>query len=129
MRRSWIFLLALVFYTAGAAENTAEWHATTWQGERAITAASAGWKAIVSLERARLVHFGRDDSETNLLFAPATTHDPAGWGGHRVWLGPQATWAGGWPPPAAWEQSGAESFSLSDGTLRLVIPDAGDGWP
>lgn len=123
-------LLFAVFFCSGrAAENIAEWQTTKWNGERAVVAVSSGWKAIVSIERARLVHFGRADHGDNLLFAPATKRDSAGWGGHRLWLGPQSTWAGGWPPPAAWEQSGAESFSQADGMLRLVMPDAGDGWP
>lgn len=125
----WIFFLAAFFSAAHAAENATEWVSTTWNGERAFVAASSGWKAIVSLERGRLVHFGRAADETNLLFAPATKQDAAGWGGNRLWLGPQSSWSGGWPPPSAWEHSGAESFSQADGTLRLVIPDAGDGWP
>jgi hypothetical protein len=65
-----------------------------------------------------------------LLFAPPTRDTPAGWGGHRVWLGPQATWSKGWPPPAAWEHSGvADSFTVVHGVLRLSMPDPADGWP
>lgn len=125
----WIFFLAAFFSAAHAAEKKPEWQSTTWNGEHALVAVSSGWKAIVSLDRSRLVHFGRASDETNLLFAPTTKQDAAGWGGHRLWLGPQSTWSGGWPPPAAWEHSGAESFSQTEGTLRLVIPDAGEGWP
>lgn len=124
-----IIFFAVCFCSMRGAESTPEWRATTWNSERAVFAVSSGWKAIVSLERARLVHFGRADSADNLLFAPTSKQDPAGWGGHRLWLGPQSTWPGGWPPPAAWEHSGAESYSQAEGTLRLVVPDAGDGWP
>jgi len=125
----WIVFFAVCLSGMRAAENALEWQATTWNSERAVVAVSFGWKAIVSLERARLVHFGRADSENNLLFAPASKHDPAGWGGHRLWLGPQSTWTGGWPPPAAWERSGVESYSQTEGILRLVVPNAGNGWP
>ncbi len=124
-----IFLGVFFFCVARSAETRASWQPTTWNGERALVAESSGWKAIVSLERGRLVYFSHADSDANLLFAPATRHDAAGWGGHRLWLGPQSTWSAGWPPPAAWEHSGAESFSQQDGVLRLRMPDAGDGWP
>lgn len=112
-----------------AADRQTTWQPTQWQGERALISTSSGWKAIVSLERGRLVHFGPAGSDANLVFAPTTRDDPAGWGGDRVWLGPQTQWSQIWPPPAAWEHSGAESFNASSGTLRLVMPDAGDGWP
>jgi hypothetical protein len=112
-----------------AADLPTAWQSTQWHGERAMMSSSSGWKAIVSLERGRLVHFGPAGSETNLVFAPATRDDPAGWGGDRVWLGPQVQWSKIWPPPNAWEHSGAESFNVSAGTLRLIMPDAGDGWP
>ena len=94
-----------------------------------MVSTSAGWRAIVSLERGRLVHFGPAGGGRNLLFATADRADPAGWGGHRLWLGPQRQWASIWPPPAAWEHGGAESFTTGAGTLRLVLADAGDGWP
>ena len=112
-----------------AADLQTAWQPTQWNGERAVISTSSGWKAIVSLERGRLVHFGPAGSETNLVFAPTTRDDPAGWGGDRVWLGPQAQWSQIWPPPAAWEHSGADSVTISAGMLRLVMPDAGDGWP
>ena len=112
---------------ASAADGA--WSPIRWNGERALVSISRGWKAVVSLDRGRLVHFGPADRDTNLLFAPPARQDPAGWGGHRLWLGPQSTWATIWPPPAAWEQSGAESHSIEAGVLRLVMPDAGAGWP
>jgi hypothetical protein len=105
------------------------WQPTTWNGEKALVATHDGGKAIVSLERGRLVHFSSASSDRNLLFATATRNDPAGWGGHRLWLGPQSTWAKIWPPPAAWEHSGPESFTIDGGVLRMLMPDAGDGWP
>ncbi len=130
LRLSVIVLATCFFSAAHAGEKTETWQPVVWNGERALIANAPGWKAIVSLERGRLVHFGPSGSDTNLLFATSTRQDPLGWGGHRIWLGPQRTWAGGWPPPAAWEHSGAESFTVTDtGTLRLVLPDAGQGWP
>ena len=101
-----------------------------WHGENALVSASNGWRAIVSLDRGRLVHFGPDAADgPNLLFAPDTRDDPAGWGGHRVWLGPQARWPSIWPPPDAWEKSGPDFQTVTDGILRMLLPDAGDGWP
>ncbi|MEO6995347.1 MAG: hypothetical protein ABI273_17205, partial [Lacunisphaera sp.] len=127
-----LIILVAGFFCFGlgrAAELQTGWQPTQWQGERAMLSTSSGWKAIVSLERGRLVHFGPAGSETNLVFAPKTRDDPVGWGGDRVWLGPQAKWSKFWPPPVAWEQSGAESMSVAAGKLRLVMPEAGDGWP
>lgn len=128
----WLGLVACVALAARArAEEpaVAAWHPVTWNGEKAMAADSGGMTAIVSLERGRLVHFGSLVQKRNLLFAPATRDDPAGWGGHRLWLGPQRKWAAYWPPPAAWEHAGAESFTIELGQLRLAIPDAGEGWP
>ena len=85
------------------------WQPLSWNGERAFAAESHGWRAVVSVERARLVYFGAVGAEHNLLFAPATRTGPHGWGGHRLWLGPQSLW--NWPPPAAWESSPARSVS------------------
>ena len=128
--RTALFLLAACFFSvAHAVEKIGAWQPVVWSGERALVSSVPGWKAIVSLERGRLVHFGPTGSETNFLFATSTRDNPLGWGGHRLWLGPQKTWPQGWPPPVAWEHSGAESFTNVDGTLRLVLPDAGQGWP
>ena len=129
MRSALIFFAACCFVPAPAAEKTDSWQPTVWHGERALISTAPGWKAIVSLARGRLVHFGPAAGGTNLLFATASRDNPAGWGGHRLWLGPQRSWSKIWPPPDAWEHSGAESFTITDGTLRLVLPDAGDGWP
>ena len=122
-------LVASACIPGRAAASDTGWSGVSWQGERALASTAQGWKAVVSLQRGRLVHFGPADRDNNLLFSTATRTDAAGWGGHRVWLGPQSTWSQGWPPPAAWEHSGPESFSVESGVLRLVMPDAGDGWP
>lgn len=110
--------------------ETAAWQETTWRGERSFRAVAGDWAAIVSAERARLVYLGRGDGQRNLLFETADRSDPVGWGGHRVWLGPQATWSsGGWPPPTAWEKAPAERVMAREERIELVLPDAGDGWP
>jgi hypothetical protein len=114
---------------AAAAETSMPWTATVWRGERAFSADAQGWRAIVSVERGRLIYFGRAAEELNLLYAPATRDRPFDWGGHRLWLGPQFTWPGGWPPPVAWEKSAAERVDVAEGRLRLAVPDAGEGWP
>lgn len=127
-----LFLTGLFICGLGcavAAGVDGAWEPTTWQGEKALVSTSHGWKAIVSLERGRLMHFGPENTGANLLFAPAARSNHASWGGHRVWLGPQSTWSRGWPPPDAWESSAAESVAIADSTLRLSMPDAGDGWP
>ncbi|MBE2212306.1 MAG: hypothetical protein IAE82_00430, partial [Opitutaceae bacterium] len=53
------------------------WVETTWRGERAFVSESAGWRAIVSLERGRLVHFGPAGADDNLLFV-SPERGPAG---------------------------------------------------
>jgi hypothetical protein len=111
------------------ATSPADWQPVLWHGEKSLAATSGGWHAVVSLDRGRLIQFSPAGSDTNLLFAPPTREDPAGWGGHKVWLGPQKTWAAVWPPPPAWEHSAAQSHTIVDGTLRLRMPDGGDGWP
>ena len=108
--------------------GTAAWSATTWHGERAYELISGNWRAIVSVERARLVHFGpAAGNARNLMLETSTRSDRMGWSGHRVWLGPQSLWV--WPPPAAWEFSAAESVKVSGNRLELLMPDAGDGYP
>ncbi len=109
---------------AGGAWQPAEWH-----GERAFVSTSGEWRAIVSVARERLVYFGAAGGDRNLLFVPDSRDAAAGWGGHRIWLGPQATWPGGWPPPAAWEHSAAEAVRVTGDLLELTEPEAGDGWP
>lgn len=111
------------------AANAAEWTTTTWLGEPAWESRSAGWRAVVSVARARLMHFGPDGRDVNLLLAPATRENRNRLGGHRLWLGPQSEWRGGWPPPAAWEYRQPESVAQEAGVLRLVMPSTGDDWP
>jgi len=122
-------LLWLLGWT-GVAVCAAEWQPVTWNGEPALVSTSQGVKAIVSLERSRLMYFGPAERDANLLLAPPTRENRNVLGGHRLWLGPQSTWtAGFWPPPAAWEYSAPESQTVADGRLRLLMPDAGHGWP
>lgn len=113
-------------HTAGCAD---QWIATLWKGEKAFTSSSQGWKAIVSLERGRLVHFGPAAADFNLLYVPSNDDELVNFGGHRLWLGPQSMWSRFWPPPQAWESSGPEYCATDGGVLRMVMADTGDGWP
>jgi hypothetical protein len=125
-------LLSVVLLAGGAVAAQAgddTWQSTTWNGERAFVSTALGWKAVVSLDRGRLMYFGAATRELNLLLAPPSRANRDVLGGHRLWLGPQATWAKGWPPPDAWEYSAPESFANAGGVLRLLMPTAGDGWP
>lgn len=122
----------LPFLAAGllaVAARAVEWSSTTWHDEPAWESRAAGWRAVVSASRARLMHFGPDDGEVNLLLAPPTRENRNRLGGHRLWLGPQTEWKGFWPPPAAWEYRGAESVSAADGILRLTMAPTDDAWP
>ena len=104
------------------------WSGTTWHGERAYELVTAQWRAIVSVERGRLVHFAPAEAGArNLMLETVTRSDRMGWSGHRVWLGPQSLWV--WPPPNAWEFSAAESVKVSGNRIELLMPDAGDGYP
>lgn len=106
----------------------AVWEPAIWRGERAYALATATWRAVVSVERGRLVHFGPVEAPAgNLLFESATRDDPFSWGGHRVWLGPQSLW--GWPPPPAWERAAAEHVTATGDRLELLVPEAGAGYP
>lgn len=103
------------------------WIPTEWEGEAAFALSTDQWVAVVSTERARLIHFGKSKkSESNWLWAPERGGQ-FGWGGHVVWLGPQSEW--GWPPPKAWERSAAEDVLVEGARLSLQLSDAGDGWP
>lgn len=122
-------LLAACLALLAAPGRTAEWREAVWHGEPAWTSASAGWRAVVSVTRARLMHFGPDGSDVNLLLAPTTRENRNRLGGHRLWLGPQAEWPGGWPPPAAWEYREPVLIGIEDETLRFVMPSTNDAWP
>lgn len=127
MPRGLLCLLAVA--ALGAAARAADWTATTWHGEPAWASSAQGWRAVVSAARARLMHFGPDGADINLLLAPPTRANRNRLGGHRLWLGPQTEWPGFWPPPAAWEYQEAESATVEHGVLRLSMGDAGAGWP
>lgn len=122
------FLVSTSFALA-AESGAAAWRETTWNGERVFVASSAGREAIVSADRARLVYFGLEHEARNFLFLPSSRRDPAGWGGHRVWLGPQTDWAKNWPPPAGWDAMPPEHIKVDGPRLEFAIADAGGGWP
>lgn len=124
-----LLLVACSCPMVNATNPAAEWQPIIWLNEKALVSVSYGWKAVVSLERGRLMHFGPADGEINLLLAPPTRANPNIWGGHRVWLGPQSNWPKIWPPPKEWELSGPESFTNEGGALRLLMADTKDGWP
>jgi hypothetical protein len=105
------------------------WQPTRWHGEEAYVCETRWWRAVVSIDRGRLVHFGPPGDPVGYLHAPASRDDPEGWGGHRVWLGPQSAWPAVWPPEPAWEASAAESFRVEGRQLFLVMPASGYGWP
>jgi hypothetical protein len=124
------WLICLLLLTGlGARLAGAEWSPITWNREAAYASSSAGWRAVVSVVRGRLMHFGPAGSDLNLLLAPTGTINRNRLGGHRLWLGPQAEWPHGWPPPDAWEYRAPESVATEAGVLRLAMPPTGDAWP
>ena len=127
MIRPLLTVIVLVGCAAGARAGDDTWQPATWNGEKAFVSTAQGWKAVVSLERGRLMYFGAAARDLNLLLAPPSRANRDVLGGHRLWLGPQSFW--GWPPPAAWEFSGPETVTTAGGVLRLLMPDAGAGWP
>src|SRR5690606_35753234 len=127
--RRLVALAAAIGAASAALASDGGWIPVRWQDENAYELRQSEWRAIVSVNRGRLVHFGPADREENLLVAVASKDTPAGWGGHRVWLGPQNAWAPFWPPPAAWEKSAAEKVTVGGNTLTLEMPPAGQGWP
>jgi hypothetical protein len=105
------------------------WSTVQWQGEQAYALETPAWRAIVSVERARLVHFGPVGQDTNLVAVTPAKNGNERWGGHSVWLGPQLSWARFWPPLPAWEWSVPDDVTSVGPRLTLTLPDAGDGWP
>lgn len=124
----WARLLVLLLL-GGLSAGAADWQRVTWNGEAAYASSTPGWRAVVSVTRGRLMHFGPADSDYNLLLAPVSRADRNLLGGHRLWLGPQSTWASIWPPPVAWEYSEPESVEMAAGVLRLTMPATNDDWP
>jgi len=126
----WSFLCFLPAAFLRSAEPAAvTWQPVTWNGEPAWASSSGGWRAVVSVTRARLMHFGPAGGDVNLLLAPETRANPNRLGGHRLWLGPQASWSAFWPPPAAWEYREPVALTQSNGVLRLTMPASDEGWP
>jgi len=121
--------LLLLLLLGGFSARAADWQQVEWNGEAAYASSASGWRAVVSVTRGRLMHFGPADRDYNLLLAPVSRADRNLLGGHRLWLGPQLTWASIWPPPVAWEYSEPESVELAGGVLRLTMPATHDGWP
>jgi hypothetical protein len=123
--------LLLAFLLGGLVTQlpAGEWTLTQWNGEDAYASSSGDWRAVVSVARGRLMHFGPAGSELNLLLAPAGPQNRNRRGGHRLWLGPQAEWTHGWPPPDAWEYRAPESVTTEAGVLRLAMFPTGDAWP
>ncbi len=121
-------LVGVATSAAGSSADETHWRETQWNGERAYVATGGAYEAVVSVDRARLIFFGRSGSD-NLLYVPPDLSNPAEWGGHRVWLGPQSEWSRNWPPPAAWEASAAEKVTIEGARLELLMPSTGDEWP
>lgn len=135
--RAFVFATALATLIAMPSGSFAEpasdapnWTQTTWQDGAAFAIATARWRAVVSIERARLVAFGpAADTSTNVIFSPKTMDAAIGWGGHRVWLGPQVDWRAIWPPDPAWEASAPSAIRVEGSRLELQMPKSSDGWP
>ena len=95
-------VVPVVVKAAPAEAIVSAWSGTTWHGERAYELVTAQWRAVVSVERGRLVHSGpAEEGARNLMLETATRADRMGWSGHRVWLGPQQ-----WPPKWGWRVPG-----------------------
>jgi hypothetical protein len=75
------------------------------------------------------MHFGPAHREINLLLAPTSRANRNRLGGHRLWLGPQTSWAQFWPPPEAWEYREPVKVTHAAGGLRLTMAATDDGWP
>ncbi|MFA6286392.1 MAG: hypothetical protein WC661_03340 [Opitutaceae bacterium] len=127
LRSGLLFLgVLLIGCTAPVKIETPAWQSTRWNDETAWVADSGEWRAIVSVDRARLIYLGPKTGDTNLLYAPPLPQEyfrPRG--GHIFWLGPQAEWTGQWgtwPPPAEWEQQAAASARPEGHSLHLTLP-------
>jgi hypothetical protein len=126
--RTGVFL-AVLLGLFGPGGRAADWQPVTWNGEAAYSSSSEGWRAVVSITRARLMHFGPADRDLNLVLAPVSRENRNRLGGHRLWLGPQMDWKGFWPPPAAWEYREPAAVTNERGVLRLTMAATGDDWP
>ncbi len=124
-----VSVLALAILTTAHISAAETWAPVRWHGENTYELSTPAWHAIVSIDRGRLIFVGPPDRDENFVYAPPTKDSPTGWGGHRVWLGPQDTWPAFWPPPDAWERSAPERTTSEGARLTLLMPDAGNGWP
>lgn len=113
-----VLILVLVCGPTAWLGAASDWQPVEWRGEKAWAANCAGWTAIVSEERARLVSLTPPDGGDNLLFSELKNE--ISWGGHRFWLGPQTGWAAVWPPPPDWETSPAARIEQEGAVLRVV---------
>ncbi len=119
----------ILFLFSMLSASASSWEPVVWQGERAFRLRTAAWEAIVSVERARLVSLAAADTPTeNLLLTAADQKHPLGFGGHRLWLGPQVSWSSVWPPPKEWEMSAASEVEVSGASLTLILPATKDSW-
>lgn len=129
-RRSvfWVILvLSVLGGPAGWLRAEGGWRPVEWRGEKAWAATGAGWTAIVSEGRARLVSLTPPGGGDNLLFAELKNE--FSWGGHRFWLGPQGSWAVVWPPPTDWETSPAAKVVPEGAVLRVWHPHTDKNYP
>jgi hypothetical protein len=125
---SFLIILMPALAVPLSASDASDWKQMIWQGEKAWESTSAGWTAIVSEERSRLVGIVDTVTGDNLLFAPPTK-GAVSWGGHRCWLGPQSGWKTDWPPPVDWEASAADQVVASGALLTVTHPQTDDGYP
>lgn len=114
-------LLAFALSLSGCASRS-DWKpvstpsGTVWRADR------GAWRAEVEPSRGRLTFLGKIDGK-NLLNRPRVPVNNLDFGGHRLWLGPQAEWTPIWPPPANWESAPAASVRLlKSGWLEVLSP-------
>lgn len=131
MKANYVCLAVLLFgillsgCAGPRADKPASWQSIRWNGEHAWASDSGDWRAVVSVERARLIYLGPKSGDDNLLHAPPLSQEyfrPRG--GHIFWLGPQSEWTGQWgtwPPPAEWEQQAAASAQADGARLSLTL--------
>ncbi|MDX2079255.1 MAG: hypothetical protein SFU53_00580 [Terrimicrobiaceae bacterium] len=124
MRATFPPVLAAMLLLTGCTASREWQRGRSEDGAKVWRADSGGWTAEVEPTRGRLTFLGPTGGR-NFLLRPEP--DGLGFGGHRVWLGPQTEWPVFWPPPANWEnKAAARTRQTRDGTL---IVDGADGGP